>query len=178
MSSISDKLAATQTFLTEMPSNDITSFILLVVAGLCLHEWAFIHYAAGILTVYNSWTNNVGAAMGGIASAGGDYTTFNPYPKDTNRVYIQHGINLFIAGLFADLAVIGLMFNFELAPYLALLPFLVDVGYFIAIDLPHLGGVIGQAQTYIVSVGLICSAVFRLMNSPKNGTEHTEWAIA
>ena len=73
---------------------------------------------------------------------------------------IQHGMNLWIAGLFADLAILALILNWEAAPVIALLPFLIDVAYFTGFDIPQLGGAIGQAQTYIVSVGIICSAVF------------------
>jgi len=69
-------------------------------------------------------------------------------------------MNLFIAGIFADLAIVALMLNWEAAPVIALLPFLIDVAYFVGFDLPLLGSGVGQAQTYIVSTGLICSALF------------------
>ena len=112
------------------------------------------------MAVYNAWTGNVGGAMEGIASATGiSYSSYD-YPVHTSRLVIQHGINLFIAGIFSDLAIVALMLNWESASFIALLPFLIDVAYFTAFDLPLLGGAIGQAQTYIVSVGIICSAVF------------------
>ena len=165
MTTISDKFAATETFLTEMPSKDMTSFALLIVASLALHEWAFIHYAACVLTVYQSWTNNVGGAMAGLAGESSTNFATQTYPADTSRIYIQHGINLGIAGFFADLAIVALILNWDAAPYIALLPFLVDVGYFIAIDLPHFGSIIGVAQTYIISVGFICVSAFTYLQS-------------
>ena len=58
MTSITDKLGSVWTFATEMPSDDITSFVLLVVAGLALHEWAIIHYAANFLFTGFSWAND------------------------------------------------------------------------------------------------------------------------
>ena len=141
MTSISDKLSTTWTFLSEMPANDTLSFLLLVVAAACLHEWALIHYGAGLFIVPSAWVNNVGFAMGGITAATGiDYEAYE-YPVHTNRIFIQHGLNLAIAGLFSDLAIGGLVLNWEAAPMIALVPFLVDVGYFTAIDLPHLGSI-------------------------------------
>ena len=89
-----------------------------------------------------AWTGDVGGAMAGIfGSSGIDYTAYT-YPVHTNRIFIQHGINLGIAGLFADIAIVALIFNMEAAPLIAFVPFLVDVGYFIAVDLPHLGSVL------------------------------------
>jgi len=51
---------------------------------------------------------------------------------------------------------------------LALVPWLADWGYFMAIDVQELGGIIPQAQTYIVTVGCICAA---LVSAEKNGTD-------
>ena len=174
MTSIADQFDSVWTYVSEMPSNDMTSFLLLVVGGLALHEWALIHYLGGFLYISNSWADDQGPSMtmGNITGESGiDYTGYT-YPKHTNRIYIQHGINLFIAGFFSDLAIVVMMFNSSAAPMIALVPFLVDVGYFTAIDLPHLGNVFAQAQTYIVSTGLICTAIFTYLNSDKG-----DWAL-
>jgi hypothetical protein len=133
---------------------------LLIVSALCFNEWATIHYLAGIMTVYFSWTGDVGSAMSGIASATGiSYSSYD-YPVHTSRLAIQHGINLWVAGLFAHLTIVAMVLNWEAAPVIALLPFLIDVGYFVGFDLPLLGAAIGQAQTYIVSTGIICLSIF------------------
>ena len=134
MTSISDKLSTTWTFLSEMPANDTLSFLLLVVAAACLHEWAFIHYVAGFMIVPNAWVNKVGEAIILVTSASGiDYPAYDEYPIHTNRIFIQHGLNLAIAALFAHLAIGGLVLNWEAAPMIAFFPFLVEVGYFVAI---------------------------------------------
>ena len=93
------------------------------------------------MIVPSAWVNNIGFGMGGITGSSGiDYEAYE-YPVHTNRIFIQHGLNLAIAGLFSDLAIGGLVLNWEAAPMIALVPFLVDVGYFTAIDLPHLGSI-------------------------------------
>ena len=38
-------------------------------------------------------------------------------------------------------------------------------------DIPHLGAVTGQAQTYIISTGIICSAIYTYLNSAKGDWE-------
>ena len=58
MTSIADKLDSVWTFVSEMPSNDMTSFAVLVVGALALHEWAIIHYAANFLFTGFSWAND------------------------------------------------------------------------------------------------------------------------
>ena len=147
MTSIADQFDSVWTYVSEMPSNDMTSFLMLVVGGLAMHEWAFIHYAACFLFVSKSWADDQGPSetMGGITSESGiDYTSYT-YPKHTNRIFIQHGMNLGIAGLFSDLAIVFMMFNSSAAPWIALVPFLIDVAYFTAVDLPHLASIFSQA---------------------------------
>ena len=110
--------------------------------------------------------------QGILSGASQTFTNFNPYPVYTNRILIQHGINLGIAGFYsAPLAIAAMAFNSEYAPFVALVPYLVDWGYFIAVDLPHLGTIVGEAQTYIISVGLICVALFRYNNSDQGEWE-------
>ena len=103
--------------------------------------------------------------MKGLAEKSGiDYSAYK-YPIHTSRIYIQHGMNLGIAGFFCQIAILAMWFNWEAAPVIALVPFLMDTAYFIAIDLPHLGSLMAEAQTYIISVGIICVALFTYFNS-------------
>ena len=63
----------------------------------------------------------------------------------TNRIFIQHGINLAIVGISAHLVIPAMWMKWEAAPALALIPYLFDWGYFVAIDLPGLGEPLGDA---------------------------------
>ena len=38
-------------------------------------------------------------------------------------------------------------------------PFLFDVGYFVAVDIPDIGGPAGEVQTFIVSISVILATV-------------------
>merc|ERR1711998_407998 len=105
-----------------------------------------------VLIAMPAWTGDVGSALAGIATESGiDYKAYE-YPVHTNRVFIQHGINLGIAGLMAHLAIPAMWMGWEAAPVIAL-------------DPTHLGAIYAQAQTYIISVGIICTALYTYYTS-------------
>ena len=58
MTSISDKFSEMWTFVSEMPSNDPVSLLLFLLGAACLHEWAFIHYAAEVAFLLPTWAND------------------------------------------------------------------------------------------------------------------------
>jgi hypothetical protein len=74
-------------------------------------------------------------------------------------------MNLGIAAIFAQLAIVFMIFNSDAAKVIALVPLLVDIGYFVAADLPELGAISSQVQTYIISIAMICVATFTFRNS-------------
>ena len=167
MTTISDELSTTWTFISELPSKDPLSLVLLIVAAASIHEFALVKYLAMVGVAANAWTNNMGGAMEGIFGATGiDYGAYE-YPVHVNRVFIQHGMNLGIDGLISDMAIVALIFNWKTAPLIAFIPFIMDVANFIAVDLPGIRRGFASAQTFVISVGLICSALFRYQNSSK-----------
>jgi hypothetical protein len=112
-----------------------------------------------------AWSGNAGAGQSGITSATGiDYESYE-YPVHTSRVFLQHGINLAFFGIFSHLAIFAMLFDSKAANLIALAPFLADVGYFIAVDIPELGAFTGQIQTYIISIALACVTTFTFRNS-------------
>merc|ERR1719198_2860424 len=124
MTTISDKLSATWETVSDMPTDDTQNFMLMLVSAFCLNEWAWIHYLAMVFIVMPAWTGDVGSALGGVASESGiDYLAYE-YPIHTNRIFIQHGINLGIAGLFSHLAIPAMWMGWEAAPVIAMVPYL------------------------------------------------------
>ena len=81
-----------------------------------------------------------------------------------------------MGGLFAHYAILAMVMNSDQAPIIAMVPFIVDIWYFIAVDIPYLGNPVAEAQTYIISVGLICTALFTYLNSSK-GSWDLLWMI-
>merc|ERR1719324_86349 len=105
-------------------------FILFAIAATCLSEWALVHYMASFFIVWDAWFGDSGGAISNVFNSALDYAGFE-YPQDTNRIIIQHGINLGVAGLFADLAIFAMSQNWDAMAFIAYVPFLFDVGYFI-----------------------------------------------
>ena len=158
MTSFADKMTAIQ---DNVNGWDTIQWVLFSVGSLCLAEWGFAHIMAFFFITIPSWTGNIAFGMiYGIAGASGiDYSAYT-YPVHTNRVFIQHGINLGVFGLFAYYAIGAMLLNWESANLIAFAPYLADIGYFTAIDLPELGAITSQVQTYIISIGIFCVATF------------------
>ena len=81
------------------------------------------------------------------------------FPKWTGRPLFQHAWNLGWAGAFSWLCIWLIFEPNSLLPVISLVPWLADVGYFMAIDIPELGGAPAQAQTYIVTAACICGSI-------------------
>ena len=79
-----------------------------------------------------------------------------------NRLLLQHGLNLGFAGLWSflvayvvyrqDASMAGL---YRYSWLLSSVVLMVDWGYFIAVDIPSLGEAMGEAQTFICSIGSV-----------------------
>mmetsp|Transcript_15668 Transcript_15668/g.47385 ORF Transcript_15668/g.47385 Transcript_15668/m.47385 type:complete len:190 (+) Transcript_15668:44-613(+) len=128
-------------------------------------EWGLIHVFAGSISYYFVYVADIGGYLTGICASAPKsmheeakkLTAVNPM---TVRILIQHAFNLFTVGLFSiALAVLVVAQLNRMAWYLGLWPFVLDVGYFIAIDLVAYGPPPGEAQTVIISVGQICAAL-------------------
>ena len=96
--------------------------------------------------------------MGGMTEDEKAAFSARPYPKFINRLGIQHGFNLFYTGVWALCLLVPLFGGWRTAWGWGLHPYLCDWGYFIGVDWVHVGLPSGEAQTFIVSIGLFCSA--------------------
>lgn len=81
------------------------------------------------------------------------------WPVFSNRVPVQHGINLLSVSVEAWVAVALIANKSRCALLGCLAPFLADIAYFVAVDVPALGGPPSEAQTFIVSVGTLSAAM-------------------
>ena len=85
-----------------------------------------------------------------------EFGKIKKWPKWTGRTLFQHAWNLGWAGGFSMLCAYLVRNDpVRYLPVLALVPWLADWGYFMATDIPELGGVVAQAQTYIVSAACV-----------------------
>mmetsp|Transcript_23707 Transcript_23707/g.72950 ORF Transcript_23707/g.72950 Transcript_23707/m.72950 type:complete len:190 (-) Transcript_23707:289-858(-) len=147
------------------------------VAFACYLEWALIHIFAGSISYYFLTKNDIAGYLSGICQTAPaaihdeakKTSTWNPM---NIRVLLQHAFNLFTVGVFSvALAILAVTNVNRMSWYLGLWPFVFDIGYFIAVDTVHFGPVPGEAQTYIISVGQICTAIAVKMKYPVGQVE-------
>lgn len=147
------------------------------VGAVCFFEWATIHVLAFAMMAPAGLRNDIGNYyVPGLTELAPqkdqDDILKAKYPKWIGRPLFQHAFNLGWAGCFSYLCAYAIKqkdVNPAL-PLISLVPWLADVGYFMAIDLPELGGPVAQAQTYIISTACICGA---LVAAEHHGTDPT-----
>lgn len=131
-----------------------------IVSCICYAEWGLIHFIAMGIICSNAFKKDMSGVYLGVygnASSGVKQAYEagrGKWPVLSERIMIQHGWNLGVAGFWSFFAAY-MAVNVASYPYaffIGLIPVLCDIGYFVAVDLPCLGDVPGQAQTYIVSI--------------------------
>ena len=82
------------------------------------------------------------------------------HPRMSGKVLWQHAFNLGWSGVWSGVVCPLYIANHNREAWaMTMVPYLVDWGYFIAFDWFRTGGPVAQAQTYIVSIGSILTAV-------------------
>lgn len=142
-----------------------TASLLFKISAVLWIIWGAVHVFAGIMTISFILGDDIAGAIGGIADAVDPETLQMAYPKAAGAVIGQHGWNLMWGGAVTLFAAFGVWGGGKNAIYLAaLVGGLLDLGYFIFIDL---GGynhfVPGTVMTLISSAAIILSflALFR-----------------
>ena len=148
------------------------SFTAAKLGAFCFFEWATVHVVVSGMFMPPAIQNDLGKYYvpglleHGIAPKEDQEAIIKGrYPKWIGRPLFQHAFNLGWFGCFSYYCAYLLAQSSkgekisDMFPVLSLIPWLADWGYFMAIDLPELGGVPAQAQTYIVTIACICGAV-------------------
>ena len=167
-----------------------------IVSAILMGEWALIHFAAGILSYGPAASGDIAAFYKCVANKLSTSKQIEPfetvqeqgsaavddgkgYPYLLNRVFLQHAINLFFVGLQATIATVGIAMQSRWALVACLPPFTFDIGYFVAMDIPDIGGPIGEIQTYIVSTAVLLAAL-DLKANPTHSADvgDAEWIFA
>lgn len=131
-----------------------------IVSCVCYVEWGLIHLVAMAMVAGNACKKDMSGVYLAVYGGASDkvkkaYVDTSKWPVFSERLMIQHGLNLGIAGcwsLFAAYIAMNVA-GFQNAWLFGLIPVLADTAYFVAVDLPALGDIPSQAQTYIVSIG-------------------------
>jgi hypothetical protein len=159
-----------------------------IISMCLLLEWSLLHFVAGIVSFgpaingkmdafYLALMNRVNGSPREAAfrdmEAKGSALDDNGegWPFLSNRVAIQHAMNLFFVGAECLIGAIAVYYNTRFAWLLALPAFLFDIGYFVAMDYQELGGPMGEAQTFIVSLGMIFAGLQTIDEFDDNMTQ-------
>ena len=110
-----------------------------IVAFVCMIEWAIIHVAAMFMIGIPAWSDKspYGAydALMGVDAYKKEYDAAIR-PRLSGKILWQHGFNLGWCGLWAGIAVpLCIYHQNRMAWVMTLVPFLTDIGYFVAFDL-------------------------------------------
>lgn len=146
---------------TTMKLNSQKTSMLLKISAILWVIWGLVHALAGVMTI----SGDTAAAAAGIADAVDPNLLKMDYPDAVGAIINQHGFNLLWGGV---VTIIGGVFiwrkNVAAIFISALIGGLLDVGYFIFIDLGGYNNFVpGTVMTIISSLAIILSfyAYFR-----------------
>ena len=167
-----------------------------IVSAILMGEWALVHYGAGIASIGPALRGDIANYYKGNCQKLGSSEQIKPfetvqeqgsaavdngkgYPYLLNRVFIQHSCNLFFVGAQATIATVGITMQSRWALLACVPPFAFDIGYWVAMDIPDIGGPIGEVQTYIVSTAVLLAAL-DLKANPAHSADvgDVEWIFA
>ena len=146
---------------TTMKINSQKTSILLKISAILWVIWGVVHALAGVLTI----SQETAGAVAGIADSVDPALLAMDYPDAVGAVVNQHGFNLLWGGVVTIIGGIFIWRNNVAAIFIsALVGGLLDVGYFIFIDLGGYNNFVpGTVMTIISSLAIILSfyAYFR-----------------
>lgn len=112
--------------------------LLLKIAAVLWLIWGVVHMFAGVMTMnFAFFTNDIAAAIGGIADAVDPESLQGEYPAALGGILGQHGFNLFWIGVVTTICSFLIWRKNGNAIFLAAITGgLADLGYFLFIDIP------------------------------------------
>lgn len=120
--------------------------------------WGLVHIFAGVMTIGQILQGDTPAAIHGITSAVEASTLQQEYPESVSAILKQHGWNLLWAGIVTFVGGIFIWRRNALAVLItAATGGLLDMGYFIYIDLPGLALPPGPQMTWICASAILIS---------------------
>lgn len=139
-----------------------------IIVIVLLAEWGLIHITSTFLLVPNALKNDLktyylniySRVADGNVEGKEDYDKAS-FPRYANRILLQHALNLGWLGVWSCcICYFALFPTINRYAWMLFLPVhLGDWGYFIAVDLLELTGLLPEAQTYINSIAGILIAI-------------------
>lgn len=142
-----------------------TKHTLLKISAILWVIWGLVHALAGVLTI----SGDTATAVSGIADGVDPALLAMDYPDAVGGIINQHGFNLFWGGVVTIIGGICIWRNNVAAIFIsALVGGLLDVGYFIFIDLGGYNNFVpGTVMTIISALAITLSFYAYFANSTK-----------
>ncbi len=133
--------------------------VLLIIAAVLWIIWGLVHIFAGVMTMNFILSDDIAAAVGGIADAVDPAAVQAAYPAASGAVIGQHGFNLFWIGIVTLICGFYVWKGNKNAIFLAALTGgLADLGYFLFMDLGgYVNFVPGTVMTLVSGTAIILS---------------------
>ena len=143
--------------------------ILFKVSSVLWVTWGLVHILAGVLTINGILSNDITAAVAGIADAVDPATLKVDYPAAAGAIIGQHGFNLLWIGITTTVSALYVWRGNRNAIFLAALTGgLADVGYFLFMDLGgYVNFVPGTVMTIVSSLAILTSFYAHFKGKPK-----------
>jgi len=133
---------------------------------LCFVEFGLVHLFTGAFVIRAAMQNDVSSAMTAIMGrlspaekSEMDEQTRHEWPNQSNRVVLQHGINIGWIGLWSIVMCVMIHYPPRMLWMLCMPLWLWSFAYWVSIDIPAVGGYLGEVQTYVCALGVLCAAI-------------------
>lgn len=146
------------------------------LGAVCFFEWATVHVLAFFLMAPPALRNDIGSyyiptLLEYVSKKEKEDIQKAHYANWIGRPLFQHAFNLGWTGCFSYYACYLMTQDVvpSVLPVISFIPWLTDFGYFMmAFDIPELGAIPGQAQTYIITTACVCAV---MVTAEQHGTD-------
>ena len=137
--------------------NSLTTFFR--ISSILWILWGAVHILAGVMTMKGVLTDDITAAIAGIADKVDPSELQRNYPKAAGAIIGQHGFNLLWIGLVTFVSAFYIWKGNRNAIFLAALTGgLADLGYFLFLDLGgYVNFIPGTLMTVVSSLAILLS---------------------
>ncbi len=137
--------------------NSLTTFFR--ISSILWILWGAVHILAGVMTMKGILTDDITAAIAGIADKVDPSELQRNYPKAAGAIIGQHGFNLLWIGLVTFVSAFYIWKGNRNAIFLAALTGgLADLGYFLFLDLGgYVNFIPGTLMTVVSSLAILLS---------------------
>ena len=125
---------------------------MIALSSFCYTEIGIAFFIAGFITTLSGLNNNLGKVFNAFMPQVNHDFTLDKYPVDTKRLILYHGFFLLQGSLLSFLAAWAIINQWNEILVFGLLPFLLQLTFYVAYDTPGYSNNFAFNQNYISAV--------------------------